>query len=74
MPRPSKPKLSHFTASGQAAMVDVSSKHPTRRTATASAFVELQRKASPLCPPTPKATRLKWLASPASRPPSAPPT
>ena len=34
-------RLSHFAASGQATMVDVSSKDPTRRTATASAFVEL---------------------------------
>jgi cyclic pyranopterin phosphate synthase len=41
MPKPSKPQLSHYTLSGQASMVDVSSKPPTRRTATASAFVEL---------------------------------
>ena len=34
MPKPSKPHLSHFTASGHAAMVDVSAKQPTRRTAT----------------------------------------
>ena len=33
--------LSHFDATGQATMVDVSAKTPTRRTATASAFVEL---------------------------------
>jgi cyclic pyranopterin monophosphate synthase len=34
-------ELSHFDASGRAAMVDVSAKQNTRRTATASAFVEL---------------------------------
>ena len=34
-------ELSHFYPSGQASMVDVSAKQPTRRTATASAFVEL---------------------------------
>jgi cyclic pyranopterin phosphate synthase len=38
---PSRSKLSHFDKSGQAAMVDVSAKQPTRRTASASAFVEL---------------------------------
>jgi hypothetical protein len=76
MPKPSHSKpsrLSHFNASGQASMVDVSAKQPTRRTATASAFVELSAAVSPPCPPTPKAIRLKSRASPASRPPSAPP-
>ena len=34
-------KLSHFDAEGRASMVDVGAKQPTRRTATASAFVEL---------------------------------
>ena len=34
-------KLSHFDEAGQARMVDVSAKETTRRTATASAFVEL---------------------------------
>src|SRR6266436_2005467 len=34
-------KLSHYDEAGQASMVDVSAKQPTRRTATASAFVEL---------------------------------
>ena len=38
---PKHAQLSHFTASGQAIMVDVSAKPSTRRTATASAFVEL---------------------------------
>jgi cyclic pyranopterin phosphate synthase len=38
---PDSTQLSHFDASGQAAMVDVSHKSATRRSATASAFVEL---------------------------------
>jgi cyclic pyranopterin phosphate synthase len=41
MPKPAHPQLSHFDPSGQATMVDISAKQPTRRTATASAFVEL---------------------------------
>lgn len=47
MPKPSRlthprrSRLSHFAASGQATMVDVGGKQPTRRTASASAFVEL---------------------------------
>jgi cyclic pyranopterin monophosphate synthase len=44
MPKPSQEKLSHFDSSGKASMVDVSAKRPTRRTASASAFVELSRK------------------------------
>ena len=39
--KPKPAKLSHFDATGQAAMVDVGAKQPTRRTATASAFVAL---------------------------------
>ena len=35
------PRLSHFRADGEAAMVDVSGKQLTRRTAVASALVEL---------------------------------
>ncbi len=38
MPR----KLSHYDKSGRAAMVDVSAKQETRRTAEASAFVEMK--------------------------------
>ena len=41
MSKSAEPKLSHYDAAGQATMVDVSSKQATRRTATASAFVEL---------------------------------
>ena len=36
-----KKKLSHYDRAGRAAMVDVSGKQPTRRTATASAFVAM---------------------------------
>ena len=47
-------------------MVDVSSKQPTKRTATASAFVELSAAVlAALARTTPKATRLKSPASPA---------
>jgi cyclic pyranopterin phosphate synthase len=41
MAEPSHPSLSHFADSGQAVMVDVGAKQPTRRTASASAFVEM---------------------------------
>jgi cyclic pyranopterin phosphate synthase len=59
MPKPSKPKLSHFTAAGQAVMVDVSAKRPTRRTATASAFVELSAKVLAALPANPKGDPLE---------------
>jgi cyclic pyranopterin phosphate synthase len=35
-------KLSHYDAQGRAAMVDVSAKIETRRTATAQAFVKIR--------------------------------
>jgi cyclic pyranopterin phosphate synthase len=41
MPDQNQPKLSHYDEAGQASMVDISEKLLTRRTATASAFVEL---------------------------------
>ncbi|MGH9599933.1 MAG: cyclic pyranopterin monophosphate synthase MoaC [Terracidiphilus sp.] len=47
-------QLSHFDSSGQAAMVDVSAKQPTRRTATASAFVELSAAVLAALPANPK--------------------
>jgi len=63
MPSPSKlsrpSKLSHFDASGQAAMVDVSAKQPTRRTATASAFVELSAAVLSALPSNPKGNPLE---------------
>ena len=62
MPKPSRNKssrLSHFDASGQAAMVDVGSKQPTRRTATASAFVELSPTVLAAMPSNPKGNPLE---------------
>ena len=41
MANPDPSRLSHYDDAGQASMVDVSGKLPTRRTATASAFVDL---------------------------------
>ncbi|HKF47741.1 MAG TPA: cyclic pyranopterin monophosphate synthase MoaC [Terracidiphilus sp.] len=49
-----KPSLSHYDAAGQASMVDVSAKRPTRRTATASAFVELSAAVLAALPQNPK--------------------
>jgi cyclic pyranopterin phosphate synthase len=52
-------KLSHFDASGQASMVDVSAKPSTRRTATASAFVELSAAVLAALPANPKGNPLE---------------
>jgi cyclic pyranopterin phosphate synthase len=57
MPKPSR--LSHFNPSGQAAMIDISSKPPTRRTATASAFVELSAAVLAALPSNPKGNPLE---------------
>jgi cyclic pyranopterin phosphate synthase len=51
--------LSHFDASGQASMVDVSAKSSTRRTATASAFVELSAAVLAALPANPKGNPLE---------------
>src|SRR6516164_2148548 len=51
--------LSHFDARGQAGMVDVSAKQPTRRTATASAFVELSAAVMAALPQNPKGDPLE---------------
>ncbi|HEY1806720.1 MAG TPA: cyclic pyranopterin monophosphate synthase MoaC [Terracidiphilus sp.] len=65
MPKSSRPsqrklsRLSHFAESGQASMVDVSSKEPTRRTATASAFVELSQAVLAALPANPKGNPLE---------------
>jgi cyclic pyranopterin phosphate synthase len=58
-PRLAHPRLSHFDASGQAAMVDVSAKQPSRRTATASAFVELSAAVLAALPSNPKGNPLE---------------
>jgi cyclic pyranopterin phosphate synthase len=52
-------KLSHFDESGQAVMVDVSGKQATRRTATASAFVELSAAVIAALPANPKGDPLE---------------
>jgi cyclic pyranopterin monophosphate synthase len=54
-----KPQLSHFDSSGQASMVDVSAKQPTRRSATASAFVELSDAVLSALPSNPKGNPLE---------------
>jgi cyclic pyranopterin monophosphate synthase len=55
----SRSKLSHFDKSGQAAMVDVSAKQLTRRTASASAFVELPAAVLAALPKNPKGDPLQ---------------
>jgi cyclic pyranopterin monophosphate synthase len=52
-------KLSHFDDAGQARMVDVSGKELTRRTATASAFVELSGEVLAALPDNPKGDPLE---------------
>ncbi len=52
-------KLSHYDEAGQANMVDVSAKQATRRTATASAFVELSAAVLAALPQNPKGNPLE---------------
>ena len=52
-------KLSHYDAAGQARMVDVSAKPATKRTATASAFVELSAAVLAALPSNPKGNPLE---------------
>jgi cyclic pyranopterin monophosphate synthase len=59
MPERSRPALSHYDDSGKASMVDVSAKAPTRRTATASAFVELSAAVIAALPNNPKGDPLE---------------
>ncbi len=59
MQEPSKSQLSHFDSTGKAAMVDVSGKQATRRTATASAFVELSAEVLAALPANPKGNPLE---------------
>jgi cyclic pyranopterin phosphate synthase len=59
MPESPPPRLSHYDAAGQAGMVDVSAKQPTRRTATASAFVELSAAVIAALPENPKGDPLE---------------
>jgi cyclic pyranopterin monophosphate synthase len=57
VPKPAK--LSHFDAAGQARMVDVSVKQSTKRTAVASAFVELSAAVLAALPANPKGNPLE---------------
>ena len=52
-------ELSHFDEAGRAAMVDVSGKQSTRRTAAASAFVELSAAVLAALPSNPKGNPLE---------------
>jgi len=52
-------KLSHYDETGKASMVDVSAKQDTRRTATASAFVELSADVLAALPSNPKGNPLE---------------
>ena len=52
-------KLSHFGVSGRAMMVDVGAKQATRRTAKASAFVELSAAVLAALPANPKGNPLE---------------
>ena len=52
-------RLSHFDETGQATMVDVSAKQSTRRTAKASAFVELSDAVLAALPSNPKGNPLE---------------
>src|ERR1700688_3734316 len=56
---PKSSKLSHYSDNGQASMVDVGAKQPTRRTATASAFVELSAAVLRALPANPKGNPLE---------------
>ena len=59
MSEPAPPRLSHYDQAGQAAMVDVSGKQPSRRTAIASAFVELSAPVIAALPENPKGNPLE---------------
>lgn len=52
-------KLSHYDEAGRASMVDVSAKQYARRTATASAFVELSATVLAALPSNPKGNPLE---------------
>ena len=56
---PSRSRLSHYDKAGNAGMVDVSAKESTRRTATASAFVELSAAVLAALPKNPKGNPLE---------------
>jgi cyclic pyranopterin phosphate synthase len=59
LPDDPTPSLSHFDAAGEAHMVDVSNKKPTRREATAGAFIELSEAVLNALPRNPKGNPLE---------------
>lgn len=59
MPKSERSRLSHFNESGQAEMVDIGGKEPSRRTASASAFVELSAEVLAALPTNPKGNPLE---------------
>lgn len=59
MAKTTQAKLSHYDETGQASMVDVSQKQPTRRTATATAFIELSESVLKALPANPKGNPLE---------------
>ncbi|HEY1964183.1 MAG TPA: cyclic pyranopterin monophosphate synthase MoaC [Acidobacteriaceae bacterium] len=59
LPDAPTPTLSHYDETGQACMVDVSAKAPTRREATAAAFVELSDAVLNALPQNPKGNPLE---------------
>src|ERR1700760_1546411 len=59
MSKQAKPSLSHYDVAGNARMVDVSTKQATKRTATASAFVELSGAVLSALPVNPKGNPLE---------------
>ena len=59
MAKKSKSKLSHYDEAGQVRMVDVSTKPPTRREATASAFIVLSKAVLKALPKNPKGNPLE---------------
>jgi cyclic pyranopterin phosphate synthase len=52
-------KLSHYDEQGRASMVDISAKTPTRRTATAQAFVKIRPAVLKKLPQNPKGNPLE---------------
>jgi cyclic pyranopterin phosphate synthase len=59
MSKTAQPRLSHFDQSGHAEMVDISAKQSSRRTARASAFVELSAEVLDALPANPKGNPLE---------------
>ncbi len=53
------PSLSHFDEEGAASMVDISPKHPTKRTARAHAFVRMKAEVIERLPTNPKGNPLE---------------